>query len=232
VPSVSLSDYPAQTASRPSNYVIPLTFAGSLTKSLGSYSGDEFHDLVKNAGAQGAHTRWRKCKHSYDCISIGHFDRAQATIAATPDARYLNSTNTGAFGTIAAVVGDVKEDTDDYKFVKGDDYAFIVYPKTAATSAHWVLEQIDKNGNNYTHSTVDQGTFRECTPGDTDNWASSSGDFLPCGKAPHPVSVPKTMDMTSFGMVKAAVSNLLALFSGGDDTAWFSCASGCCTMET
>lgn len=226
--AASIGGYPAASATQPAGYVPPANLSGELTKSLSNYTGDELMTFVKGLKMGGGHTQGRKCKSFFSCL--GGFGKTPVTITATADAMHLDSNNAGTFGTIAAVADGIHHDTDSYPFLKNDTYLFIVYPATSSQGATWVLQQMEKNGASYTDQTVANGAFHECTKGARLWWASSSADFQECGAVLHPTPSIQKMDVFGFSGLKMIFSNL-ALYYGGDDSAWITCDSGCCTMS-
>ncbi|MBA3646057.1 MAG: hypothetical protein H0W63_07730 [Gemmatimonadaceae bacterium] len=226
--AASISTYPSSSATQPTGYVRPPKLSGELTQPLANYSGDDLMTFVKGTKMGGGNTQRRKCRSFFSCL--GGFGKTPVTITATADAKYLDSKDPGTYGTIAAVVDRIHEDTDGYPFLKNDTYLFIVYPATSTRVATWVLAQLEKSGSSYSQSTVANGAFHECTPKARLWWAGSSADFQECGKVRHPPPAVQKMDMLGFGGLKVIFSNL-ALFYGGDDSAWVTCASGCCTMD-
>lgn len=231
-PSVRASDYPSSTTVPPAGTARPAQLAGSLTKPIGSYTGDEFNTFVTAIPRGGGHSRPRKCKHFYNCLP--GFGKTDVTITSTVDAMYLNQTDADPNGTVAAVIDGVHHDTDGYPFLKNDRYAFIIYPAPASGKpATWTLEQIEMTGGVYKIDSVASGVFHECTKGGRLYWASSSADFQECGVVPHPNPAPTSstrMDMMGFTATKTILGNLALLFAA-QSSSWVTCEAGCCTMD-
>lgn len=230
-PPILATDYPGSATTLPAGRTRPPNLSGTLTKPIAQYTGTEFNDFVRNVALGGGHSRPRACKHFWSCAFDG--GKTDVTITATADAMWLNATNAGPNGTVAAIVTGVHHDTDSYPFLKNDTYAFILYPAVAPNGATWSLEQIEKTNGVYSISSVASGSFKECTPGTVLYWTSSSADFAECGSVPHTTPRPTgstQMDVMGFGALKVVFANLLAVYRDGPPS-WFTCETGCCTMD-
>lgn len=130
----------------------------------------------------------------------------------------LHLANHGKVKT-AAYDLDPQSQADYYVTVKNDG------------GAKWTLWRVPANDNGSV-TVATSGSFIQCQPASTSQWAYSIADFASCANAPH----LQNISMASLGgfSIKPLL-NLFALFLDpppvGEDGGWFSCDGGCCSLN-
>lgn len=215
----------------------PSSLSGSLPNALDQMSGKDLYDFIAAMPRGKGVNAERKCK-GFSCWLSG--GKVIVGIEAAADARWLNGANAGVNGTVAALVKNKgKYKTARYGFdpdenSKHHTYAFIVFPGGLAGGPKYVLEDIVRDGNVYSHQTVQAGNFILCNH-DT-WWDESVAAFQSCeGLMSKSVVgtgiVTMGFDLLAIPKALLAVAQSARLAYAADDTpGWISCAAGCCTM--
>ncbi|HEX9483423.1 MAG TPA: hypothetical protein VF929_02545 [Gemmatimonadaceae bacterium] len=191
---------------RPPAKVLP----GALTKSIDSYTGDEFYDFVTKLSYTGGHERERDCKGDSACDSGAKKIKVMIDAVATQDS--ISAATVPQFGVIygrAINKGDAEEAR--YHMKPGSHLEFyVLITGDSTTGMRWRLEQLNKTQGQRSHTQIASGKFIGCshpwTPG-------ARADFKTCAET---------------AVRRDSLMKLGLLLQGGGSPIWFACTSGCC----
>jgi len=183
---------------------------GALTKSIDSYTGDEFYDFVQKLTYVGGHERDRDCKGDSACDSGTKKIKVMIEAVATQDS--LSPGTVPQYGVIygrAINKGDAEEAR--YHMKPGSHLEFyVLITGDSAAGMRWHLEQLDKTQGQRSHTQIAAGKFIGCghpwTPG-------ARADFKTCAE-----TATRRDSLVKLGL----------LLQGGGSPLWYSCLSGCC----
>jgi hypothetical protein len=188
-------------------------FPGALTKSIDSYTGDEFYAFTTQLTYAGSHERERDCKNASGCGGAKPTKKTRVQVSAVATQDSLAESNVPEFGVVYARAinkGADEEARYGFRADKNIRYYMIVQRDSASGGGlRWRLEEL-VTAPPRRHTQVGSGTFHPCghpwTPG-------ARADFKTC-EAPERSDTVVTMDLLLQGY--------------GGDPVWVACATGCC----
>lgn len=188
---------------------------GELTKSLDSYSGDEFYTLVQALPFTADSVRDRKCKNDPACASSPKPKKIKVGVSAVNGQDSLSAGTTPKFGVVyirAINKGDAEEALYSMKPGKQFEYYMVVLPDSAG-GMKWRLEQLDTTAGARRHASIGTGAFRGCDHA----WVKGArADFKTCAS-----SATMHDSVVKLGLMQQNAND-------GSDPMWAACSYGCC----